>query len=157
MRIVDIMSEDLVIADLRGTTRELVLEEVVACISAHAKGVDASRAFRVLIERERVASTGVGGGFAIPHARLPSISEPIACLARSRAGIDFGAVDKNPTHLILALLAPDKAPGFHLKALARASRLFRDETFRAQLLTAENAGALWSALQAQDESLSAQV
>ncbi len=151
------LSEDLVISDLLGQTRDEVLGEMVGCIVAQHPEVDPGRALAVLLDRERIGSTGIGQGLAIPHARVPTLSEPVACLARSPKGIDFRALDGDPTHLFLALLAPAGSAGFHLKALARASRMLKDAAFRQQLLEASDAGAMWQALVAKDESLSAQV
>ncbi|MCA9548857.1 MAG: PTS sugar transporter subunit IIA [Myxococcales bacterium] len=156
MRIVDLMSEALVIPDLQGVTRDEVLGELVSCIVAATPSIDASLAFRVFQERERIGSTGVGQGLAIPHARLPSLDTAVACFARSRAGVEFKALDGQPTHLFLALLAPAGNAGFHLKALARASRMFKDSSFRARLMTCEDAAGLWAALTEKDNALSLQ-
>jgi PTS system nitrogen regulatory IIA component len=152
MRIVDIMSEDLIIPELAGTTREAVLAELVDCIVSFVPEIDAEHAIHVLVERERMGSTGVGQGLAIPHAKLPHLRRAVACFARSRRGVEFGALDGQPTHLFLALLAPEGNAGFHLKALARASRMFKDAAFRAALLEAPDA-ALWAAIQDKDEAL----
>ena len=150
------MSEALVIPDLQGTNRDEVLGELVSCIVAATPGVDTSLAFRVFQERERIGSTGVGQGLAIPHARLPSLDKAVACFARSRGGVDFRALDGQPTHLFLALLAPAGNAGFHLKALARASRMFKDSAFRARLLECEGGAELWAALSDKDNALSLQ-
>lgn len=157
MKIVDMLSEDLIIADLRAQTRDEVLSEVVSRIVQWVPEIEPQLALRVLLERERIGSTGIGQGLAIPHARLPELSQPVACLARSRKGVDFKALDGNPTHLFLTLLAPTGAAGFHLKALARASRMFKDGAFRERLLTGEDASVLWSAVVDKDNSLSIQV
>lgn len=154
MRLIDIMSADLVIADLVGADRDAVLEEMVGRIASARPEVYVGTALRVLVERERLGSTGVGEGLAIPHARLPALSSAVACFARSRSGVAFGAIDGQPSDLFLALLAPAGHAGLHLKALARASRLFKDPDLRATLRAADDAAALWAAIQAKDEALS---
>lgn len=151
------LSEDLVISDLLGQTRDEVLDEMVGCIVAQHPEVNPGQAVAVLLDRERIGSTGIGQGLAIPHARVPSLSQPVACLARSAKGVDFRALDGDPTHLFLALLAPAGSAGFHLKALARASRMLKDAAFRQALIEAHDASAMWQTLVAKDESLSAQV
>ena len=156
MRIVDMMSEDLIIADLRSGSRDEVLGELVACVVAANPEIEAGAALRVLLDRERIGSTGIGDGLAIPHARLPRLGRPVACFGRSAKGVDFRALDGRPTHLFLTLLAPVGEAGFHLKALARASRLLKDAEFRAELLATEDRTALWRAIVAKDESLSGQ-
>ncbi len=154
MKIVDMLSEDLIIADLAASNRDEVLNELVACIVGASAEIDADRALAVLRARERIASTGIGQGLAIPHARLPNLTKPIACFARSARGIDFKALDGAPTHLFLALLAPSGAAGFHLKALARASRMFKDAEFRSRLLDLDEASGLWAAIADKDNALS---
>jgi len=156
MKIVDMLSEDLIVADLRATNRDEVLGELVACVVAAKPEIDANEALRVLLDRERIGSTGIGEGLAIPHARLPKLTQPVACFGRSPAGVDFRALDGQPTHLFLALLAPVGAAGFHLKALARASRMLKDSSFRERLMKADGAAGLWRAIADKDEALSAQ-
>lgn len=152
MRIVDIMSAELVVADLKAKTRDSVLEEIVGQIVTVVREVDATSAFRVLIERERIGSTGVGQGIAIPHAKLSSLSRAIACFGRSVGGVDFGSLDGKPAHLFLTLLVPEGSSGIHLKALARASRLLKDADFRKKLVELDSAPALWDAICAKDTS-----
>lgn len=154
MKIVDMLSKDLIIADLSASSRDEVLDELVACIVSANAEIDAESALSVLRARERIASTGIGQGLAIPHARLPNLVKPIACFARSTKGIDFKALDGAPTHLFLALLAPSGAAGFHLKALARASRMFKDAEFRSSLLDINEPGGLWAAIVTKDNALS---
>lgn len=156
MKIVDILSEDLIIADLQAGGRDEVLDEMVRCVVRSHPEIEHGPALRVLLDRERIGSTGIGGGLAIPHARLAALSAPVACFARSVAGVDFRALDGKPTHLFLTLLAPVGSAGFHLKALARASRMLKDEAFRNTLLAADGTNGIWRAIAAKDEALSAQ-
>lgn len=153
MRIVDMMSEDLVVAELESRTRDDVLRELVAHIAQQVPEVDAELAHRYLVERERIASTGVTTGIAIPHARLERLDRPIASFARSRPGVEFGALDGKPTHLFMTLLAPEGRAGLHLKALARASRMFKDPDLRAALLAADDRAALWDVIRTKDLAL----
>lgn len=154
MRIADLMSEALVHAELAGSDRDEVLAEVVDHMVAHAP-VPLDRALTLdrLAERERLASTAVGHGIAIPHAKIPGIGRAVACLARSRAGVDFGSRDGEPTHIFLTILAPEGNAGLHLKALARASRLLMDEGFRSEMVELPDAAAIWAALILHDERL----
>lgn len=153
MRIVDFLSESLIIADARATTRDALLEELVGRIVDVHPNIEPSHAYRVLLERERLGSTGVGNGFAIPHARLARLSGVVGCFARSSAGVAFGSLDGKPVHLFLALLAPEGGGGIHLKALARASRLFKDAEFRTRLLAVADAATMWSMICAEDKRL----
>ena len=153
MMIVDILSKDLIIPHLKSRTRDEVLAELVARVAEHHKDIDGTFALKVLIERERIGSTGIGHGIAIPHAKLPVIQRAIACFARSPEGVEFGSHDGRPTHLFLTLLAPERGAGLHLKALARASRLFKDADFRELLLSCDDSQKLWSAIYEKDTKL----
>ena len=153
MRLVDFMSEKLVIAGLSGTTRDDALKEIVACIVAVRDDINADRALSVLTEREKLGSTGVGQGLAIPHARLSNLDRTVACFARSTEGVAFAARDGKPTHLLFTILAPDGKASSHLKALARASRLFRDPAFRQELLAAGGSAEIYRLIDEQDRRL----
>jgi len=157
MRIVDLLSEDLIVAEMKAKNKVAAIEEVVTHIAHVHPEVDHQLAVDVLLERERLGSTGVGQGFAIPHGKLPKLNHVVACFSRSVHGISFDSLDGNPVHLFFTLLAPQGAAGLHLKALARASRLFKSETFRTHLITAENCNDLWSLIQEHDEQLNIQV
>ena len=153
MRLVDFMSEKLVIPGLSGTTRDEALQEIVACIVAAREHIDPKQALSVLTERERLGSTGVGQGLAIPHARLSDLDETVACFARSAAGVAFAARDGQPTHLLFTILAPRGKASSHLNALARASRLFRDAAFRRDLLAADGPAEIYRLIDQQDRRL----
>lgn len=151
--IVDILSEDLIIPNLRSQTRDDVLAELVDRISAANPAVDRTYALRCLVDRERIASTGIGNGIAIPHAKIPGLKKAIACFARSQDGVDFRSLDGQPAHLFLTLLAPEGAT--HLKALARASRLLKDDKLREKLLESENASSIYGVIYETDKRLAA--
>lgn len=154
MRIADILSRDRVIAELDARTRDEALERMVDVLVEHGPGgLDGERVLALLLQRERAGSTGIGNGIAIPHCKVPGITEPVACFARSSAGVDFSSLDGRPAHLIMALFAPEGRASLHLKALARASRLFQDASFRQRLLEDGDADALWSAIVDKDGAL----
>jgi PTS system nitrogen regulatory IIA component len=156
VKIVDILSEDLIIPDLAANTRDAALAELVDCMAASRKEIDRDFALRVLLERERVGSTAVGNGLAFPHARMPTIHRVIGCLGRSRPGVLCRANDSQATHLFVAILAPETG-GLHLKALARASRVFKDGDFRAKLMSVTNGDSrkkMWDLLVEEDRRIS---
>jgi PTS system nitrogen regulatory IIA component len=104
----------------------------------------------VLVDREALASTAIGEGVAIPHGKLPAVTEIVACLGRVPAGVDFDAMDKQPTYLFFVLVAPESSTGAHLKALARISRVFKDASFRRRLLDAPDADAMYAVIAEED-------
>lgn len=153
MNLVELMSEELILPQLKASTRDAVLQELVACIvNAHPE-INREEAFSVLLDRERIGSTAVGSGLAIPHAKL-ELEQAVTCLARAPEGVEFGALDGQPVHLFFAILAPAGKPGQHLKVLARASRMFMDTGFRAHLSEAKDRAALWSLIVEKDAELS---
>src|SRR5262249_40883935 len=104
-----------------------------------------------LRERERQASTAVGEGVAVPHARFPGLTQTVAAFARSTAGVDFESLDGKPTHLFFLLVSPAEAPGPHLKILARVSRLLVAPQFRARSMQAAGPGELLAIFRQEDE------
>lgn len=149
MTITDVLATDRVIPELSATTKAGVLEELAALL-AGPTGTDAARLTAVLRERERLNSTAIGEGIAIPHGRLPGLRTVVAGFARSTAGVDFESVDRQPTRLFFVLVAPDDAAAMHLKALARISRLLKDKDFRAKLLALGSREELFAAIVAED-------
>ena len=150
MTITDVLSADRIIPDLRATTKEGVLEELAGLLAGAPTGTDVARLTAVLRERERLNSTAIGEGIAIPHGRLSGLRNVVAGFARSSKGVDFDSVDKEPTHLFFVLVAPDDAAAMHLKALARISRLLKDKDFRARLLALDSGEALYKAIVEED-------
>jgi PTS system nitrogen regulatory IIA component len=150
MKIVDLIHRDMVIPDLAGTDKLGVLRELASQLARRSAKVDAGQLTKVLVEREDLASTAIGEGVAIPHGKLAMVGEIIACLGRSRAGVEFGSMDGQPTHLFFVMIAPENSTGAHLKALARISRVFKDPSFRKRLLEAPDADAMYEIIQHED-------
>jgi len=113
-------------------------------------GLVARRLTEVLLEREKLGSTGVGEGVAIPHGKLPGVSGLLAAFGRSSKGIDFDAIDKRPAQLFFVLFAPENSAGIHLKALARISRLFKSAQFRKAILEAPDRNAVYRLIADED-------
>ena len=151
MTITDILPEDLVIPNLTGGTKEEVLRELSEHLAHHHREIDAARLLEVLWERERLGSTAIGDGIAIPHGKLPGLKTVVAEFARHPRGVDFQSLDGNPTRLFFLLVAPDDSVGQHLKALARVSRLLKDLAFRQQLITAGDRNDLYRRICREDE------
>lgn len=151
MTITDILAPERVLPELRATTKDGALEELATLLAGEAAATaDAAKLATVLRERERLNSTAIAEGIAIPHGRLSGIRSVVAGFARSPQGIDFDSVDRKPTHLFFVLVAPDDAAAMHLKALARISRLLKDPQFRARLLALDSREALYDAIVRED-------
>jgi len=145
MNIEDILEPGSVIANLRATSKKQVLQELSKA-AGDALGVDARRVFDILVERERLGSTGVGAGLAIPHGKLPGLERLQGVFARLEKPVDFDSIDDEPVDLAFLLLAPEGAGADHLKALARVSRIMRDREFCDKLRGSDNPDAIYALL-----------
>jgi len=150
MRIAEFLREDLVFPDLAATDKAGVVAEMCAGLARAHPSLSAQKLTDVLLEREKLGSTGIGDGVAIPHGKLPGIPGLLAAFARKKAGVDFAAIDGKPTHLFFVLFAPDNSAGLHLKALARISRLFKQPQFRQAILAAEGGPAIFRLISEED-------
>jgi PTS system nitrogen regulatory IIA component len=151
MDIVDLVTPDAVIAALKATSKKQALQEL-AKKAAELTGAHERAILDVLIERERLGTTGVGGGIAIPHGKLPDLQRLQGVFARLERPIDFDAIDEQPVDLIFLLLAPGGAGADHLKALARVSRLLRDRKTCDKLRGSETREAIYALLTEQRAS-----
>ena len=145
MEIVDLLRPDRVYAHLRATSKKQALQEL-ARRAAQTTGQNERAIFDVLMERERLGTTGVGNGIAIPHGKLPTIDRLYGLFARLEHPIDFDAIDERPVDLVFLLLAPESAGADHLKALARVSRLLRDKAACEKLRGTDDSEALYALL-----------
>ncbi|NVJ92383.1 MAG: PTS IIA-like nitrogen regulatory protein PtsN [Methylocystaceae bacterium] len=154
MEITEILTPERVVADLRATSKKQALQEL-ARHAARITGLNERAIFDVLLERERLGTTGVGNGIAIPHGKLNELDGLYGLFARVEKPVDFDAIDDDPVDLIFVLLAPEGAGADHLKALARVSRLLRDENVCQKLRGSDSNEALYSVLIEQGESQAA--
>jgi len=145
MEIVELLNLDAVVPNLKATGKKQVLQEL-ADRAALLIGKDERTIFDVLLERERLGTTGVGNGIAIPHGKLAGLPRPYGLFARLDTPVDFDAIDEQPVDLIFLLLAPESAGADHLKALARVSRLLRDKVLCEKLRGSDNRDALFALL-----------
>jgi PTS system nitrogen regulatory IIA component len=145
MDISDLIDPRAVVASLRAANKKQLLQEI-SRRAAEITGESERAIFDVLLERERLGTTGVGAGIAIPHGKLPGLKRLYGLFARLETPIDFEAIDEQPVDLIFLLLAPGGAGADHLKALARISRLLRDRTVCEKLRGSDKAEALYALL-----------
>jgi PTS system nitrogen regulatory IIA component len=136
MKITDMLKREFVLEQLKAGNKQDVLAELGGAFAQGGIKVDSEAMLHVLLERERLGSTGIGDGIAIPHGKLPGLEEMVISFGRSREGIAFEAMDGKPVHLFFLLMAPENSAGQHLKALAKISRMLKDVNFRKNLLEA---------------------
>jgi nitrogen PTS system EIIA component len=145
MEIADILQPNGVIANLRAANKRQALQEL-AKRAAQLAGKPERAVLEVLLERERLGTTGIGHGTAIPHGRMPDLPQIHALFARLEKPIDFEAIDNQPVDIIFLLLTPANSGADHLKALARISRLLRDKAICEKLRGTDRADALYALL-----------
>ncbi len=149
MKIVEFLRPEAVISSLSGQTGQAVLSELCAPLS-RVHRMEAQRLVETLLDREKLGSTGIGDGVAIPHGKVPGLQALMASFGRSAAGVDFRAIDGRPTHLFFALFAPENSAGAHLKALARISRIFKNPAFREAIMKAPTDEDIYRLIEAED-------
>jgi PTS system nitrogen regulatory IIA component len=151
LKITDFLSPEGVIPALRGKEKQAVLKEMADCLADCASELDPQKVFQVLLDREKISTTAIGEGVAIPHGKLVGVERVVGVFARSREGVDFASLDGAPTYLFFVLIAPGDAAADHLKALARISRLLKDSAFRNQLMEGKTSQELYEIIAAEDQ------
>ena len=146
MRFADLIKPDLVSTELKSTSKDEVIREIAGRIASVKKLKDSEHIINKLLEREKTGTTGLGGGVAIPHARMENLKDVILFLGVSREGIDFGSIDDKPVHLIFLFLTPLSETATHLKVLSRISQIIKNETLVKRLFSAKDDGELYEIL-----------
>lgn len=150
MKISDILDKNSIIPDLRSKDKKGVLEELASSISTRT-GTATQDIVNVLLEREQLGSTGIGGGIAIPHGKLADISSIVVGFGLSREGVEFDSLDNRPVHIFFLLITPANSTGIHLSVLAQISRLLKQSHFKENLLKAESAEEIEQIIHSVDE------
>ena len=151
MTLLDILKKEAIIPELKARYKKEVLEELCLKV-ADAEGIKKDALLEVLLDRERLGSTGIGEGIAIPHGKSRLVNSLHVACGRSNEGVDFDSMDGKPTHLFFLLVAPENTAGVHLKALAKISRLLKDPSFRQEFLAAPGALEMYDIIAARDTS-----
>jgi PTS system nitrogen regulatory IIA component len=151
VKITDFLTAETVIPALAGREKNAVLKEMATTLAANHQNLDEKKILDVLSERERISTTAIGEGVAIPHGKLHGVERVIGIFARSREGVDFASLDGAPTRLFFVLVAPENAAADHLKALARISRLLKDPAFRNRLIEANSREEIFEIIAQEDQ------
>ena len=151
MNLSDLLKPDAILPSLHAQSKKQVLQEVCAK-AARQTGLPEREIFDTLLQRERLGSTGVGQGVAIPHGKLRSLDRLVGIFARLARPVDFDSLDDQPVDLVFVLLAPESAGADHLKALARIARILRDPAMAQKLRTALDANGIYAVLTGLDEA-----
>jgi PTS system nitrogen regulatory IIA component len=144
--------KEYIIEELKAKSKRAVLIELSEIFTRYHSGIQSEAMVEVLLDREKLGSTGIGDGIAIPHGKLKGLDHLVIAFGRSREGIDFDAIDGKPVHIFFLLMAPESSTGQHLKALAKISRMLKDPDFRSGLMSAKNTEELYQRIADKDES-----
>ena len=150
MKIDQILKKESVISDLVGKNKPEVIKEMTKCLKTNNMIKNDQALFETLMEREKLGSTGIGENVAIPHGKSDEVSQIIIVFARSLNGVNFESLDQKPVHYVFMVIAPAHSTGQHLKALAKISRLFKNQVLREGILKSKNSDAIYSLLLEQD-------
>lgn len=150
MRISQILDKSSIVANLQARDKKGVIDELAA-LASKATNVSAKTIATVLMERERLGSTGIGGGIAIPHGKLNLVRSIIVGFGLSREGVEYDSLDNKPVHIFFLLLTSENSTGGHLKVLAQISKLLKMDQFKKGLLSAESVDEIYDIIMDQDE------
>lgn len=153
MRLTELLPKELILPNLEATNKVDCLMEFAHATTGLLPSLKPDDTAHILLEREKLGSTGIQDGIAIPHGKLKGLSQMLVLFGRSLKGIDFQSFDSKPTQLFFVLLAPEEAATDHLKLLARLSRLLKQPELREQLLHAKDADEIYQILYQADEQV----
>lgn len=154
MKLADILNQDCIIPDLKGHEKREALEEMAEKLAFRFADLNKDKLLEAILERERLGSTGIGYGVAIPHVRLKGVNGIALLFGRSIKGVEFQAMDERPAHLFFLIAAPEDSNTAHLKILARISSLLKDAGFRKQLMEASTQEEIYNIIVEEDRKLS---
>ncbi len=151
MKVLEFLEEANICLDLKGPTKEEAIRELVGYLQASSKIQNTDAVVASLMEREKMGSTGIGQGVAIPHGKSDATPTLVAALGLSRKGVEFEALDGEPVHVVFLLVSPPDSSGQHLKVLARISRLLKDKFFRQAIKEAKSPTEIQKIIREEDD------
>ena len=151
MTLLEILSSETTIVGLKGNSKEEIIEELVDCLDAGDAISDRDKVLQAVVEREKIMSTGIGDGIAIPHGKSDAVPRLVAALGTHRHGVDFEALDGEPAFVFFLLVSPANVSGPHIKALARISRLLKNDEFKKSLIEASTPGEVLEAIAEEEK------
>ena len=151
MRIADVLEPKSIVSELSSNNKPDIIKEIAENLSSVYPNTSFERLEEVLLEREKLCSTAVDSGVAIPHAKLSGITEIIAGFGRSKEGIEFGSLDRKKTHFFITIITPENSAGSHIKLLARISKIFKNPELRSRLMNCESIEEIYEAITLEDE------
>ena len=152
MKVSELLNPGVIISDLKGSKKEEVINELIDLFKNDSRVEDVEKVRSAVLDREKIMSTGVGKGFAIPHGKTNSISDIIAAFGKTKNPVDYDALDNQPVHLVFLLVGKDNLVSKHIKLLSRISRMMNKDDFRNQLLEANSAEEILNIFHKEEEN-----
>jgi len=153
MKLSEILTPECIISDLKAHDKKGALEELSGIITAQEPSLNKGYLLQVLLERERLGSTGIGEGIALPHGKVRKLDRLLVSFGRSLEGLSFDSIDEQPVYLFFLLVAPENSAGAHLQALAKISRFLKDNRFRQRLMDAKSSEEIYNIIVEKDEEI----
>lgn len=152
MSLLDILTTQSTLVGLKGHSKDEIIEELVDSLEVGAAIADRDKVLEAVLEREKIMSTGIGDGIAIPHGKSDAVSQLSAALGIHKRGVDFEALDGEPAFVFFLLVSPANVSGPHIKALARISRMLKNDTFKKRLIEADTAEEILGIIKEEEQS-----
>ena len=152
MKVSELLNPGVIIADLKGNKKEDVINELIDLLKNDSRVQDIEKVRAAVLDREKIMSTGVGKGFAIPHGKTNSISDIVAAFGKANNPVDYDALDNQPVHLIFLLVGKDNLVSKHIKLLSRISRMMNKDDFRNRLMEAATVEEILYIFQKEEEN-----
>ena len=152
MTLLDILSEESTIVNLEGETKEDIIKELVDALPQGEIVGNREQVLQAVLEREQIMSTGIGDGIAIPHGKSDAVASLAAALGTQKRGVDFEALDGEPAYVFFLLVSPANVSGPHIKALARISRLLKNDDFKKKLTAAATSAEILTVIEAEEQN-----
>jgi fructose-specific phosphotransferase system IIA component len=152
MKVSELLNPGVIIADLKGNKKEDVINELIDLLKSDSRVQDIEKVRAAVLDREKIMSTGVGKGFAIPHGKTNSISDIVAAFGKANNPVDYDALDNQPVQLIFLLVGKDNLVSKHIKLLSRISRMMNKDDFRNRLMEAATVEEILDIFQKEEEN-----
>lgn len=152
MKVFELLEEENILIDFKSDVKEEIIDELIDLYEKNDKVIDIEKVRTAIHEREKIMSTGVGKGFAIPHGKSNAVKEVIAAFGKTTRDIDYNALDGEPVHLVFLLVGRDDMVSHHIKLLSRISRMMNKDDFRERLVEAKSASEILNIFQEEEES-----
>jgi fructose-specific phosphotransferase system IIA component len=152
MKVLDLLNKNFIIPDLQGQTKEEVINELIDLFKEDPRVIDLGKIRDAVLEREKIMSTGVGKGFAIPHGKTNAINDILAAFGKSNKPIEYDSLDGRPVNLVFLLVGKDNLVSKHIKLLSRISRMMNKDEFREKLIKATTSEEILEIFKKEEEN-----